>query len=370
MVGGVVAPILPDMVQQLHLNPAMAGNLVSFHCLTIALFSPPLGILADRIGRLRVLVPSLLLYAVFGVAEAFVSDIVPLLLLRGLLGAASGGIAAASLGLLTSLYEGETRTQALGYATSSLTIAGILFPLLGGIVGATHWQWTFGLYAVSIPMAFLASVVLREKRSTSQPRKNKANDKLRQVLQQPQVLFMLLLVALCSVITYAVIIYTPLYLKTAIGAGPVLNGIFLASRAVGAATVSALGTKWLIRRLGSQKMVAVGFLLMALTLLTIPVLNQIGWILSAAIVFGVGLGITLPSLYGCLADLAPEHLRSSLLASGTGAGFLGQFLCPILLAPVVHPHNLTGVFYTTAGIAVIVAIVMLVKEKWGRNPEG
>jgi len=41
---GVVAPILPEMVQQLHLDPGLAGNLVSIHCLTIALFSPPLGI--------------------------------------------------------------------------------------------------------------------------------------------------------------------------------------------------------------------------------------------------------------------------------------------------------------------------------------
>ncbi len=37
---GVVAPVLPDIIQQLHLNPGLAGNLVSMHCLTIALFSP------------------------------------------------------------------------------------------------------------------------------------------------------------------------------------------------------------------------------------------------------------------------------------------------------------------------------------------
>ncbi|MCP2732467.1 MFS transporter, partial [Limnofasciculus baicalensis] len=84
MAGGVVAPVLPDMVDQLHLNPAFAGNLVSIHCLTIGLFSPPLGILADKIGRLRVLIPCLILYAVFGIAGAFFQELVPLLVVRGL----------------------------------------------------------------------------------------------------------------------------------------------------------------------------------------------------------------------------------------------------------------------------------------------
>lgn len=143
MAGGVVAPILPEMVQQLHLAPRLAGNLVSLHCLTIALFSPPLGILADRIGRLRVLIPSLILFALFGMAGALMNSLGPLLVSRGLLGAASGGIAAASLGLLGSMYEGKARSQALGYATSTLTITGIAFPLLGGLAGAINWRFAF-----------------------------------------------------------------------------------------------------------------------------------------------------------------------------------------------------------------------------------
>jgi len=57
------------MVQQLHLDPGLAGNLVSIHCLTIALFSPPLGILEPG-WKVSVLVPSLVLYGLFGMAGA------------------------------------------------------------------------------------------------------------------------------------------------------------------------------------------------------------------------------------------------------------------------------------------------------------
>jgi len=359
MAGGVVAPILPEMVQILHLDPRFAGNLVSLHCLTIALASPPLGILADRIGRLRVLIPSLILFALFGMAGALMNSLGPLLVSRGLLGAASGGIAAASLGLLGSMYEGKARSQALGYATSTLTITGIAFPLLGGLVGAINWRFAFLLYGLGLPVALVANLLLNQKQpkqALSTP--GSTRKQLAQVLQYPQIWLLLLIIGLNSVAMYAVVIYAPLYLKQTIGAGTLLNGIVLASRAVGAALVSAIGSRYLAQSLGTAKAIAVGFALMAVTLVTIPFLNQIGWILLTAILFGVGFGITLPNLYDSLASLAPNELGSSVLAAGTGVSFLGQFLSPILLGPLLTFSGMEGVFYAAAGVTVIAGLLL------------
>jgi predicted MFS family arabinose efflux permease len=365
MAGGVVAPVLPEMVKQLHLDPALAANLVSVHCLTLALFSPLLGILADRVGRLRVLVPSLLFYALFGVAGAFMQSFWPLLVTRGLLGAASGGIAAAGLGLLGNMYEGEKRSQALGYATSTLTIAGIIFPLLGGSVGATQWQFAFYLYGLGLPLAVLAALTLREKPPTIQKKAiaKDSNSKLKTVLGHPHTLRLLLILGLASVSMYAVVIYAPMYLKETIAAGTALNGIVLASRAVGAAAVSAFGAKRLARTFGAQRAIAIGFGLMAVTLTTIPLLHQLSWILLTAVFFGVGFGIVLPTLYSTLANLAPSALKSSVLAAGTGAGFLGQFLSPILLAPVLRYGGLEGVFYAAAIVSIVAGLLMFAPKR-------
>ncbi len=364
MAGGVVAPILPEMVQQLHLAPGLAGNLVSLHCLTIALFSPPLGILADRIGRLRVLIPSLILFALFGMAGALMNSLGPLLVSRGLLGAASGGIAAASLGLLGSMYEGKARSQALGYVTSALTITGIAFPLLGGLVGSINWRFAFLLYGLGLPLAVLANVLLNQKqpnrRSLSTPTSTK---QLARVLQRPQIWMLLLIIGLTSVAMYAVVIYAPLYLKQTIGVGTLLNGIVLASRAVGAALISAIGSRRLAQSLGTTKAIAVGFALMTVTLVTIPFLHQLGWILLTAILFGVGFGITLPNLYDSLAEITPKEMGSSILAAGTGAGFLGQFLSPILLGPVLGFSGMEGVFYAAASVTVVAGLLLFV-PKW------
>jgi MFS transporter, ACDE family, multidrug resistance protein len=363
MAGGVVAPILPEMIQQLNLDPALAGNLVSLHCLTIALFSPPLGIVADRIGHLRVLIPSLILYALFGTAGAFMHSLMPLLVVRGLLGAASGGIAAASLGILGNMYKGEARSQALGYATSTLTIMGIAFPLLGGWVGSFHWQWAFGLYGVGLPLAILAARFLPEKSSPKTKVDAKdAGSKLRQVLGRPYTLRLLCTLSLVSIAMYAVVIYAPQYLKQTIDATSVVNGIVLASRAIGAAIISAFGAKRLAQRLGQPTTVAIGLGLMALTLSTIPILHQLGWILVTAVFFGVGFGLVLPTLYGTLANLAPPDLKSSVLAAGTGAGFLGQFISPILLGPVLVSCGLEWVFYAAAIVALLAGLLLFVPK--------
>lgn len=276
------------------------------------------------------------------------------------MGAASGGIAASCLGILGSMYEGQARSQALGYATGTLTLAGIVFPILGGLIGKIHWQYTFYLYAVALPLAVLVALTLRQQPSSKTPAKTEEpNYKLRHVLGRYQTLLLLLTLSLTSVIMYSVAIYGPLYFKATLNANTLLNGIILASRALGAAIVSAFGARRLSQALGLPKAIAIGFGLMAVTLAIIPLIREISWILFTAVLFGAGFGIVLPSLYDALAGLAPAKLRASILSAGTGAGFLGQSLCPILLGFVLYNSRLEVVFYTAASLSAIAATVLL-----------
>jgi MFS transporter, ACDE family, multidrug resistance protein len=363
MAGGAIAPVLPDMIHDLSLNPVLATNLVSLHCLTTALFSPPLGILADRVGRLRVLVLSLILYAVVGTVAAYSADIRVLLLLRGLIGAASGGIAAASLGLLISLYEGDARTRALGIITSALATTSVLYPLLGGWLGRGHWRYAFYLYALAIPLAGVALWVLRSPQDSKPAAPLTVDIKLRQVLAQPQVREVLISLGFAAIAMYSVVAYAPMYYRAAIQADSALNGGILAARAVGAAIISAVGTRALMQLLGWRGAIAIGFTCMGSMLLTIPWVGQLPLIILAAVIFGFGIGIVQPVLYGRLADFAPGNFRSSVLAAGTGAGFLGQFLCPILLAPVLSRFGLIPVFYAAAAVALLGGIIVLKQKK-------
>jgi hypothetical protein len=78
-------------------------------------------------------------------------------------------------------------------------------------------------------------------------------------------------------------------------------------------------------------------------------------------VFGMGFGLVLPNLYNSLSNFAPVKIRSSILAIGIGTSFLGQFLSPVLLSPVLQWGGLTGVFNTAATFALLGGIFLLIR---------
>lgn len=363
MTGSLVSPIMPEIKEQLAIDPRWAGTLVSMHCLTIFLFSPIFGILADRIGKVKVLIPSLVCYAIFGSIGGLMQSFTPLLISRALLGAASGGVAAASIGILSSMYEGERRTRILGYTTSALAIASIIFPILGGLLGSINWRFTFFLYGLGLPAALIAYLILpeRKRQSTLSIGLNQ-KDQLIQSLKSPSTLTLFTALALTSAIFYVVIIYAPLHFKRSIAADTVLNGLILASRAIGAAVISAVGASKLAKRLGSAKAIALGFILMAVTLITIPFVEQIYLILPTAIVFGMGFGIVMPNLYDALSKSNPPEVRSSVLAIGTGASNLGQFFSPIFLGPVWKNGGI-AVFFVGAAVSLGTTFLSIKQSK-------
>ncbi|MEM9267149.1 MAG: MFS transporter [Cyanobacteria bacterium P01_F01_bin.13] len=353
--GAVVAPVFPEIVEQFGLSGRWAGVLVSAHTLTTALGSLVFGLLANRVGSVRILISSLVGYAVFGGLGAIAHGFWGILLSRALVGVASGGIGAGSIGLLSNLYDGEARTRMMGYATSALATATVIFPILGGWLGLYHWRWAFLPYGLGLPAAIAGLWLLPKGRR----RKNSAipqADGIGQILKQGQVLLILLALATASAIFYVVVVYAPLYLKEAINASSLLNGCVLAARSVGAAVIAAVGAAKVSKRLGAEGAIATGFLLMAISLATIPNVLSPVLMLLAGLLFGLGFGLVMPNFYSALADLSPDSQRSGVLAIGTGCASLGQFISPFIFGPVWASFG-TNVFFLAAVIAATVGFL-------------
>lgn len=355
MPGAVIAPVLPQIVQQLELSKTLGGYLVSAHYLTVALCSPVLGILADRLGRTNVLIGSLLAFSIAGIAGAWTTSFLPMLMTRALLGAATGGVAAASLGLLARMYPDEqARSQAIAYASTALTLANIVYPLMAGLTGRENWQTAFYLYGLGIPLALLALLFLREGKVEPKTVKADAQKNLTQILlRQPQVLRLLLTLGLTAATAFAAVIYLPLHLRAILNTGTIANALVLASQAIGAALSSAFLVSRLHRRFGVIRTISIGLGLIALAAVLIPQVQDYGVFIPLALLFGSGLGIAVPSHYAALAALAPLELQSSILAIATGTNFLGQFLSPMLFSGVIQAGGIVSVFYAAAIVALM-----------------
>jgi MFS transporter, ACDE family, multidrug resistance protein len=363
MAGAVMAPILPELIEQLGIPREWAGSLVSAHYLTLALSSPILGVLADRYGQLRLLISCLLGYALVGTGGAFLTNYPLLLVDRALLGVTSGGVAAASLGLLSRRYTGEARQQAIAYAAMAITLANIVYPLLAVGLGQFHWRLAFGLYSFGAVLAGVAMLLFPRTKINRAPQAvipATMGIKPIELLKSPACVRLFVSLVLVSAVVYGTVIYLPIYLKTRLGSALIWNGLILALQAVGAAFSSGILMQPLTRRLGSLRVTAFSLGIMALLLTLFPNLSHLPTLVLASGLFGLGFGLVTPSLYSILANLAPAELQSSILATGIGAGFLGQFVSPLFLGPMLRAAGLEGVFYTCAAVAMALGLSFLI----------
>ncbi|GAI52700.1 unnamed protein product, partial [marine sediment metagenome] len=81
------------------------------------------------------------------------------------------------------------------------------------------------------------------------------------------------------------------------------------------------------------------------------------------IIFGLGGGLTMPSLQTYIAGLAPSEYRAAFMSINTTMLRLGQTLGPLVFGLVYTYANFDGVFLYGAGLALAVAIVGFIGGK-------
>jgi EmrB/QacA subfamily drug resistance transporter len=126
------------------------------------------GRLADLLGRRRVFVGGLLLFALSSLLCGIAWSAGALIAFRAIQGLAGAVLAPAALSLLmTSFPEGTERNRALGIYGAASGSGAAVGVLLGGVITSyLGWSWIFFVNVpVGVAAALLAPVILRESRA-------------------------------------------------------------------------------------------------------------------------------------------------------------------------------------------------------------
>jgi EmrB/QacA subfamily drug resistance transporter len=126
------------------------------------------GRLADLLGRRRLFVAGLVLFAFSSLLAGLAWSAGSLVAARGLQGLAGAVLAPAALSLLmTSFAEGPERNRALGIYGAASGSGAAVGVLLGGVITSyLGWSWVFFINVpVGIAAAALAPAILRESRA-------------------------------------------------------------------------------------------------------------------------------------------------------------------------------------------------------------
>ena len=371
MGGPTIGPILPELSKFFAVSPSEIQLVMAAYFLPIGIATPILGIISDRIGMKKVLIPSLLLFAIAGSFCAFASDFQTLLGWRFLQGLGSASLNLISLTLISTIYRGKALTMAMSISVSAIGASTAIYPIIGGVLASFSWRYPFLLTTLAFPLLILVLMVLKLPRQASNSQNSSIKlylQKVWQSINNSTVLGLLLVVGVMFLIQSGPFItYIPILAGANFGTSGLFIGLILASMSISLGLVaSQLGR---LTRLASEiKLVKAAFTIAAIALAMIPFITSAWLLFVPSILFGAALGLAIPSSQEMLAKLAVDDTRAGFMAVNVSVQSLGIGLGPLMAGIFAGVWGVQGVFWATAGFAVGALVLFhFLLRQGGRN---
>ncbi len=354
-----ITPAFPKISRELNITPQSVGMLIIFFTLPGIILTPIFGVVADRLGRKKVMIPSMLLFGIAGTACFFVKHFETLLVLRFLQGVGAASIGSLNITLIGDIYSGKDRPKAMGYNASLLSIATASYPILGGLLATIAWYFPFILPVFAIPIAFVILFRLDnpEPRS-SQNLKSYLRSIAENIKTRSAIIYFTTSLVTFIILYGCYLTYFPFLLNHNFHASPFIIGLTMSSMSiVTAITSSQLGK--LSQKFSEIRLLQTSFILYTVSLIMVPLMQSIWLLLIPAAIFGVAQGLNIPSVQILLTRIAPLEHRGAFMSFNGMVLRLGQTLGPVLMGTVIVYFELTGVFIAGAVIAAINFLLLL-----------
>ncbi|MFU8812934.1 MAG: MFS transporter [Balneolaceae bacterium] len=355
-----VAPALPAIAKTLDVATDQIGLVITFYTLPGLILIPILGVLADRFSRKLILIPSLLVFGIAGVACVFAETFQQLLFFRALQGGGSAALGVLNLTLLGDLYAGNRRATAMGYNGSVLSVGTAIYPAIGGALALFAWYYPFYLTLLAIPTAIYATIWLDAGSSENGLELNVYFSKIKTAILNARVIALLVGIFLTFIILYGgYLTFFTILLDEKFGKSTLVIGLMLSgSSLVTAVAASQLGR--LTQIANESTLILIASVLYTLIFLMIPFIDNVWWFIPPILLFGAAQGINIPSILNLLTGAAPKEYRAAFLSVNWVVMRSAQALGPYLLGLIYLYYSLDGTFYFTAAVGGLFILVNLI----------
>ena len=354
-----ITPALPEIRDEFGVSSGQVGLLITVFTVSGIVLTPILGVVSDRHGRKKILVPALILFGVAGGLCAFARSFELLLLLRFLQGMGAGALGTLNVTVIGDIYSGRERSEALGLNSSVLSIGTAGYPAIGGGLAAFGWYYPFALAFLAIPVGLL---VLFSLHNPEPHNEQDLKDYFSVVFSHLREREVIALIA-TSLITFTIlfgaqIFFLPILMGDRFGTPVYLRGAILSGASLTTALTSAqLGR--LLTRFPEKTLLKFAFVLYTVGLSIVPFTPNLYLLLIPAVLFGIAQGINIPNLFSLLNAHAPSENRGAFMATNGMALRAGQTLGPLLMATAVATLGLTGAYLTAAALAAATLLLVL-----------
>ncbi len=359
MAGSIIAPTLNLMRDGLGVAPSRVGLIITTHGLFMALFSPLMGSLIDRNGVRKTFIAALFLYGAAGGAGLLIDSFWVFLTSRACLGIGLAGVFTGINVLILNNYEGIERDKIMGWRGSAQSFGGIIWPLLGGALGSISWRLPFAVYMVAIPLGLLAIAAVPEPSVNLQenPERQSSQSILQILREKPILLIIYGLIFFGSLLLYSIVVFLPQLLEGYGITSTFRIGLFIVAM-TGSGALTAFVYGKIRRRFSYERIVT---MVAALWILAFTVISQASASHSIVIgvaLFGVSQGLLMPTVMVWVGAVVPPSFRGRFSSYLGTFGFIGQFLSPLVFAPIFIKAGFEGVFFSGAGVGAVWLVLL------------
>ena len=325
------------------------------------------GRMSDRIGRRNLLMLTVAMDAVFGLASVFAQDFTLLLVLRFLTGAAVGGTLPVDYAMMAEFLPPRNRGRWLVWLEGFWAVGTIVIALTAWIAAsygaAAPWRWIFAIAAIPALIGVFLRLWVPESPMylVRQGRKDEAKAVVDRVLAangmqtlpadvelipapvaavaeksifsqilRTRTIGVLLVWFLVSVSYYGVFVWVPGQLATD-GFGFVRGYGFLVILALAQIPGYALAA-WGVEAIGRRATLMAFLMLSAAGCFAFTIASGTAMFAGALILMSFALLGTWGALYAFTPELYPTHLRGTGMGTASAMARLGGILAPSLLA--------------------------------------
>ena len=375
-------PVLALFAVALGAGPEAVGLAVGISTVTGILFKMPAGVLSDVVGRSRMLLLGLCVFAFVPLAYLWIESYTALLVVRFMHGFATAIYGPVSMAVVVAA-AGDRRAEGLAWF-SSVTIIGNLVgaPLGGWLLTAqagggdatfAHFHVVYAVVAALGSGALvLALCALRGQPSgpltvsgqgTMAAAWKHFRAGVREILVDRRVLLTSNMEGVQNLSVGALEAFLPVYAVVVCGFSPLQAGLLWAVQAVVTLASKPLMGRWSDRR-GRHGLLFWGMFLCAVPFALIPWTREYSLLLALSVVFGLGEAVVTSSAAALVADLCGESQMGAAMGAFGTLFDIGHAAGPILagaLLALSGDQDFRSAFAVIAALLVAAALAF----RWG-----
>lgn len=360
----MIIPVLPTIGSKLQVSSFQTSLLITLFSIPAAIVIPIAGLFADRLGRKKVILYSLILYGIGGLLSGFASiggSYLFLLISRIIQGIGAAGTAPITMVLTSDLYQQSQRSQALGIIEAANAMGKVLSPILGSLIAMIVWYAMFFAFPLfCIPVALALWFFIREPQKTRPPSVAEYKHQIYKIWQrQSRWLSVSFFAGLITMFTlFGVLFYFSDYLEHHLQMGNLLKGLILAVPLLGLCLTAYFVGKYVKEKTSQMKwLITIGLALSCIIMAILPFLEQFLILLVLLFLIGVGNGLVLPCLNTLITSAIGYQERGLITSLYSSIRFFGVALGPPIFGALQQQQTL---LFLSSSFLLLISIILVI----------